>query len=394
MRLSLLLGGSYTLTANAANATALLDLCLQRDLSFSDFSVDHEGGISFRCSISTAKRILAVYGEEGGVRVLRRHGLPSFLYRHRKRVGILVGALLSLLLLVTSQRFLWDIRIKGNESLTDAQVLAELEACGLRVGSLLSTMDPREMENRVLMQSDRISWISIGFHGTVAEVQIIEYQALPQAESRLPANLIAAFDGQIEVLELYRGNAVVKVGQAVRKGELLVSGLYDSSLQGYRYTRAAGKVLARTEHVFVVEIPLTYEEKRYGEPQKSDVWLNFFGFSTKILKNSGNLPPTCDIIEEEKNLFPFLTAAVPIEVRITTQYPYELVTATRTPEAALELAYAALEQQMAALSGDAVLLQKNITTQLSEENLRLECRLVCVEDIARQVEFEINEEPS
>ncbi len=395
MRYSLFLGGCVTLATDAAGSTALLDLCLREGVSFDRFCYDEEGGISFRCSLLTARRLRRICKDRLELRILERRGLPSFLYRHRKRAGLAIGSLLALLLIAFSQRFLWDIRIHGNEQMTDSEVLAELNACGLTVGRFLPAMEVREMENLVLLHSDRISWISIGFRGTVAEVQIVEHKTPAESpEGRLPANLVAASDGQIEVLELYRGNAMVKVGQAVRKGDLLVSGLYDSNLYGYRYTRASGKVLARTEHIFVVEIPLSYEEKQYGEPKKCDVWLNFFGFSTKILKNSGNLPSTCDIIEEEKNLFPFLEAVVPIWLCRTVCYPYQTIPSTRTPEAALELAYGALEQQLSALSGERTLLQKSITTRLTETSLHLECRILCIEDIAVQVEFEINEEPS
>ena len=37
----------------------------------------------------------------------------------------------------------------------------------------------------------------------------------------------------------------LKAGQVVDKGDLLISGIYDSKTVGVRYTRAAGEIMAR-----------------------------------------------------------------------------------------------------------------------------------------------------
>ena len=65
----------------------------------------------------------------------------------------------------------------------------------------------------------------------------------------------------------------------------------------------------------------------------------------------------------------------------------------RTPEQALELAYAQLARELGALSGGTQLLRKDISTTLTEGSLILDCTVLCIEDIAMQVEFEIVEEP-
>ena len=90
---------------------------------------------------------------------------------------------------------------------------------------------------------------------------------------------------------------MVGIGQAVKKGELLVSGIYDSQTEGYRFTRAAGEVLARTERSFVAEIPFTQSVKQPKETKITEIRLNFFNFSLKIFKSTGNITDSCDIIE-------------------------------------------------------------------------------------------------
>ncbi|MBO7274174.1 MAG: sporulation protein YqfD, partial [Clostridia bacterium] len=204
-----------------------------------------------------------------------------------------------------------------------------------------------------------------------------------------PANLVATRDGQIEYFELYRGNAVVKVGQAIKAGELLVSGVYDSQTEGFRWTRAAGRVMARTERTIRVEIPLCYEEKVYADAVLQEIELHFFNFSHKIFKNSRNCAILCDIIEYNYSLGKLGGNRLPLSLTRIEARPYYTVTAERTPDEALELCYLELSQKLSALSGEVQLLQKDIVTEMGERSVVLTCTLVCIENIAAQQEFEI-----
>lgn len=228
----------------------------------------------------------------------------------------------------------------------------------------------------------------------MARVQIIEHvtgESEGDPSLAHPANLVAARDGQIEYLELYRGNAVVTLGQAVRAGELLVSGLYDSQTGSFRYTRAAGRVMARTERTIEVEIPLCYEEKVYDEPYLIEVELHFFDFSYKIFKNSGNSDTLCDIIKYNSYLEPLGNNRLPVSLCRTEVHPYHLEQRERTAEEALELGYEQLSQELSALSGEVQLLQKEIVTEMREDSVVLICTLTCIENIALVQEFEITQ---
>ena len=301
-----------------------------------------------------------------------------------------MGAILAVALVVLSGLFVWDVQVSGNEELTEGEVIEALRACGFGVGSYLPSLRVREIENRVLMASECIGWLSINTEGTVARVQIIEHIAGErESSSKNPANLVAVSDGQIEYLELYRGNVVVTVGQAVKKGELLVSGLYDSKTGSFRYTRAAGRVMARTERVLTVEIPLLYEEKVYDEVYLQEIELSFFNFSQNFFKNSRNSDILCDIIKYNANLGQLGDNRLPVSLSRTEVRPYQLVERERSAEEALELCYAELAEQLSTISNEVQLLQKQIVTEVGEESVRLVCTLTCIEDIALVQEFEI-----
>ncbi len=390
MNLPLFLLGYETLETDRANVEALLNLCLRRGLSVSDFAPTDGGGIRFRIGAISAHRLARDCAREGIP--LRRTvgGLPARLLRLGRRAGLVAGLAVAVFLLVLSQKFVWSVRVGGNERLTAGEIRQLLSEQGLEVGSYVPSLRMGEIETRALLLSDDLAWLAIHMDGTVAVVQVVERSPEP-AKNDKPANLVAERDGTVEGLELYRGRAMVHIGQPVRAGELLVSGVYDSATVGYRYTRANGRVLARTERVFRVEIPLSYEQKVYGESSRAETVLNFFKFSLKFSKNSRNPAATCDIIETTTGEDWLGMRDLPVSILRRTYLPYTQVTAERSPKEALELAWEELERRLSELSNEVQPVGKRVAASITDTALVLECRLDCVENIAVPMEFEVVE---
>ena len=391
MSIALFLRGSCTVSIPASCRTTAMNLCMQMGLQYTNFVWCEDGGVRFSCTSSSAHRFVAACRAQNiDVQIVAYRGLPKLVKRLCARSGLVVGAVLALALIILSGLFVWDVQVSGNVEMTEGEVIEELRACGFGVGSYLPNLRVREIESRVLMASERIGWLSINTEGTVAHVQVIEHVSGEEnASSQNPANLVALADGQIEYLELYRGNAVVTVGQAVKKGELLVSGLYDSKTGSFRYTRAAGRVMARTERVLTVEIPLSYEEKVYGEPYLQELELSFFNFSHKFFKNSRNYSELYDIIKYNANLVQFGSNRLPVSFSRIEVQPYHIEARERSTTEAMELCYQELAKQLASLSGEIHLLQKEIVTEVGENSVTLVCTLTCLENIALVQEFEI-----
>ena len=396
MSIALFLQGNCTVSIPAIHRTAAMNLCMQLGLQYRHFRWCEDGSICFCCTALSARRFLGICQKKGiDAKIISAKGLPRLLKQLGARAGLIIGAFFAVALMILSGLFVWDVQVSGNETLTEGEVIAELRACGFGVGSYLPSLRVREVENRVLMASEEIGWLSINMEGTVARVQVIEHIEGEAAEdsdleaSKRPANLVATRDGQIEYLELYRGNVVVSVGQAVKAGELLVSGLYDSKTGSFRYTRAAGNVMARTERTVTVEIPLSYEEKVLEEAVLQQIEVHFFNFSYKIYENSGNFDILCDIIKYNTYLGRLGNNRLPVSVTRTEVRPYHTEWRERSAEEAVVLCYRQLEQELSALSDEVQILQKDIVTEIGESSVVLTCTLTCIENIAVQQEFEI-----
>ena len=382
--------GCVTVRADMNNITPLLNLCMYYAIPYTDFRVVNDGvELTFRCF---AIKKLTREAEARGIdfKIVKKRGLPAFLERYKYRVGIFLGIILAATLVALSESFIWDIDVTGNESVTTAEIKALLEDEGFFVGSFIPSTNTDRIENRILMNTDRISWMSINIIGTVAHVQIREL-APPTAEvdEMHPANLVAGKSGLIEEVRLLSGNLVVSQGKYVEKGELLVSGLYDSMQVGLRYTRASGQVFARTMEEIYVEIPYEYEEKRYTGVEYCDKYLNFFDYSINISKNSRNDTSLYDKIYIVENYcFPD-GAETPFGMTEIKYLEYENVKMTRSAADAEELAYFELSMRLASLSKDAILISKVVKPIAMKSSFAVLCYVTVIEDIAEVSEFEV-----
>ncbi|MBQ7322181.1 MAG: sporulation protein YqfD [Clostridia bacterium] len=393
MNTDLFFCGWVRLSCDMSDAAAILELCMREHIAYRHWCNDAEGRhVSFEMSERTARIFLRKCSEaEIRVRTVLHGGLPHLLYRYRRRVGLLLGAFLGAAILIASTQVLWDIRVSGNETMTVRRVKEELRESGLYVGMPLARLNTAKEEMRIQLESECFSWVSINMSGTVAYVEVRERVPTPDGEPLSPANLIASAEGIVEGVEIYTGKSVVKAGQAVQKGELLVSGVYDSQAVGWRVTRAAGHVLARTEHEFEVEIPLVYQQKVYSGEHLQQKTLFFFEKEIKLLKNSRILGVSCDKISNINSAVLGKGVSLPFSLRTDRYLPYEYREAVRSYESAQALAYYELERQIAQALPDATLLRKTVAVTLAEDAYRLHCKVWCLEDIAQVQEFSVNE---
>ena len=388
-RIMLFIFGYAELRADRALAPLIMNLCMEKGYVYRDTRFEGDS-IYFNCSLSVARKLAAECEARGiEIELLRERGVPALLGRYRHRYGVFAGLALFAAIVFFSGTVIWGIKIDGNRELSDREVLSELRRCGLSVGSVKSKLDTNSVENRVMISSDKISWISVNIIGTVAEVEIRETEVEEEREEYLASNIVAARDGQIELFEDVRGNIVLNIGDFVRKGELIVSGLYDSQTQGIRYTSARGRVLARTERDFLAEIPLKYEKKVYTGRVFTEKYLIFFEKEIKFYGNAGNSYENCDTIDTVEYVNFFSAGELPVGIRTVKRMEYAYESAERTPEEAEALGDYKLECQLSSLSRSAELLKKSRESELTETAYITKCHVECIENIAEQREIKI-----
>lgn len=390
MNLFGLLFGARRVFVKQSDSAEMLNVCMKYAFHYSKMG-NIEEKTYIECSYITALRIAARCAELGVVTELGEpRGLPSFLFRCRKRAGLLIGGLIAVAIMIISKNYVWDIRVIGYDGLDKKSVVSALSECGFYRGSSLSDFSADDVENLFLRRSEDIGWISVNIRGTVAYVEVLPKYTPPKSEPTSPANVVAAHDGMIVEMITYNGLRMVEMGQAVRKGDLLISGAYGEKTPGLHITRASGRVMAKTLRTFSVEIPLEYEQKVETGRIFCEKFIIFFGNEIKVFSNYRNLGTTCvKIIEEGEAAF--FGSPIPISTRDEIYREYETVKFRRTESEAKSEALKKLAELIKSELGDAEILKRADTVSFTESSCIVECELVCIEDIAETLEFSASE---
>ena len=387
MRIDLLCCGYVRLSCGAERATALFEAL--RKLAFTPKALQRDeksGNIRFLCSLRAAGRLRREFPELA-LSELGRGGLPVLGERLLHRPGLLCGVVLGLCLLIAARTVVWEVEIEGNGQITQEELRAELAASGLSCGSFIPALDTDGVALALRRGDERIAYATVILSGTVARVQIRE-AVVPPATTKAPADLVAACDGVITLPLAFEGECLVREGDVVRAGQVLVSGAIPMGERDVRITRAAGQILARTTHTYTVTVPLSYEKKVYTGEVARELTLHFFGFREIFFKTTGNYSNDYDIISGN-NVWKLSDGrTVPVWISSVIARYYRTEPATRSVAQAYALAKGELEAQLAADSVGRTLLERRIEVCADDSGVTLICTVVCEEDVARTVEFD------
>lgn len=362
-----------------------LNICAHRGLPI--WGVSRKGGTFTACTRVSTYRHLRPAAKKAGVRlrILRKKGLPFLLYRYRWRWGLAVGAVCFVLILGVLGNFIWTIDVRGNETIDQQLILEQLAELGVRPGSYRPSLDARDIERQMMLRLDKIGWIAVNLRGSAAHVQIKERVLPPPIIDRsTPANVVAAADGQIVRMEVYAGQPLLKKGDTVLKGDVVVSGMVEEKDGDIQLVHARAKIMAEVVRELKVEVP--YQQKSYNYRGLTRRYaLDSFGFELPLWVGR---PPQQPYKLEKAAIQPnILGFHLPIKLVTRQYFLLEEVGSTFTPAMAMVEAQrrlAALEKLH--LEGLEV-LGSTVTAHEGQDALVLTGSYRVLQDIAQTVEI-------
>ena len=157
--------------------------------------------------------------------ILRKTGLPFFMVRYRKHYSFVAGMLLAASLLQIMSMFVWEIEVDGNSYYTDNVIVSYLQGNDVYVGCRMSKVMCDSLEQKIRKDFDDITWVSAEKSGTKLIVHIKENDGDNVAgKAKSPSDIIASSDGVVESIVTRCGTPLVKKGDEVKTGDVLVSG--------------------------------------------------------------------------------------------------------------------------------------------------------------------------
>ena len=394
-RLINLMRCTVTLTAAGRYPERLLNLCAQERIPcWGLVWVD-----SHTLQLTIHRQRLALVEELAGragceITVEGSRGLPHFLLRFRRRYAFLIGLALSLLAVCILSRFVLTIQVTGNETVSTAEILGELNRLGVSPGVYGPSLDRKVIAQQALLELDELSWMSINLYGTRLEVvvrEVVEPPQLVQEEGYF--DIVARTDGIVTQIEPLQGEAVVAEGDTVAKGDVLISGIitmeppiYTDFPTRYYQTQARGRVYARTWRTLTAAIPTQAQIKAYTGEEHTAIGLSLLGHRLDFFQSSSFFSTGYDKITEVHPLTLPGGRVLPMMLTVTHCRAYE----TETVSIQLSSAQTMLEEQLLAqlhslIGEDGQIVDLQYSARVSQGRLDVTLTAECREEIGQQV---------
>lgn len=308
------------------------------------------------------------------IRLLERHGFPFLLKRAWKRKALLAGAVICAAFLYTCSLFLWDIQVDGNLRHSREAVLRVLNQEGVRAGMLKSSLNCGEIAGTIREEFPDVVWVSAKLTGTCLNIELRENtegnEVLADA-TETAWDLSAVRDGTVVSIVTRTGTPLVKAGQQVKKGDILVSGALeildnDQAVQRYEYVGADADILLKTDYQYYDEFPLNEVLKQQEGTSRSYYFIRFFGLEFSRARGPKEKEET---VRWEKPVYLTDSFCLPFSYGKITYRPYKYVTVQYSEEDARIAAREHLTRFLQNLVEEgAEVTDQKVEVQVKEEN--------------------------
>lgn len=222
------------------------------EMRIENIDFDGELTVCFDSARGDGKRIALRDGER--LEVVDSGGVPKVLeWVWCWRVAALIVLFLGALTVFLPTRLMF-FRVEGNEAVPARRILEEAESCGLYFGASRRELRSEQVKNHLLWAIPELRWAGVNTDGCIATITVAERDGEEDASEEVPGDIVAVADGVVTEVFPQAGTALVKPGQAVKEGQLLISGMTDLGLST-RADRAAGEVYGLTRRSVRVMLP-------------------------------------------------------------------------------------------------------------------------------------------
>lgn len=268
--------------------------------------------------------------------ILRKYGLPFIMPKILKRKYFLLGILMVLFFIYISSSFIWTIEWKGNITISDDELNRFLNRESINIGKLKKKTDVAELEKELRNSFSSVTWASVKIRGSKLLIEIKENE-VPNYEENTKymsgEDIVSPFEGEIESIVVRSGLPLVKKGEHVEKGTILVTGtipIYndDATIKDSMQVIPDADILLKHTIEYRDYLRKCYTDK---VPTGRNAKSLYFKFGDSIF-SLGNKKTflLCDTYLEERGTTLTKLLKIPFKLGIRLSYEYQYIERERT----------------------------------------------------------------
>ena len=295
--------GTICIEITSVEPLSLIDQMIRKGIAVLDVKSVDVLNIQIVCEASEYSKVRAFLRRNNNqYRIIQKNGwrwgFGSILRRWTLMAGIGLVLFATVLL---STRVLF-IQVTGNSVISSETILDAAQNCGIQFFAPRKQVRSEKMKNALLNTLPQLQWAGINTSGCVATIQVKEKKG---AEGNLnqytSGNIVAHRDGIIYSCTVREGELLCRVGQAVQKEQILVSGYRDNGLFVSKTVVDAEIYGVTNRDIFAVALCSSGKRSENGE-ESVRYGVRIGKKIINLSKGSGISPGTCVKIYTEKYL--------------------------------------------------------------------------------------------
>lgn len=345
--MTMFLLGSVTITVEGFFIERFLNICMNKKIFLQDLNKENNTYIRVKILKSDFREIKHIARKtKCKVKIEKKSGMPFIINKYRKRKIFAVAFLVIAIFIFIITKFIWNVEVVGNQKVSAEEIKEFVSEYGISKGKLKSTIDVQKVSNLIRLNRDEFSWVGITIKGTNVIISVEERIEIPEIiDKNKVSNIISTEDAIISKIVVQNGTALVKVGDEVKKGDVLVEGIMKGTYTEDRFVHAEADILGKIIYVKEKKESFVQNEKiKTGkEEKKFEICINNF----KINFNKGvSKFKKYDTITTNKKLKILSDFYFPISLKKYTNIEYENVQKKYSDKELEEKILNALEEEM------------------------------------------------
>jgi len=165
-------------------------------------------------------------------------GFLNILFKIFSNLSLTFSSVFFILFLIFSNQFIWTYKIEGNETISKTEIVDYLKE---DFSNKKSKIDTKAVEDGLLKNFSYLSFVSCIIRGQTMIVNLKE-KLSPEEIYGSFSPIVASADAKIKSINLVSGTLKVKVGDFVRKGDVLVEPCAIDSSGSQRKVEASAEI--------------------------------------------------------------------------------------------------------------------------------------------------------
>ncbi|NLY18570.1 MAG: sporulation protein YqfD [Clostridiaceae bacterium] len=385
------LKGYVIIIVTGIYAERFINICTRRQILLWDMERLDQRTVRMKMSIRGFKASrTAARKSRCRVRIEAKKGFPYLISRYKKRKGFLAGVVVFAVIIYAMTSIIWYIEITGNNKVGTDVLINQINEMGIYRGAAKRFINPKLVADTLMLKNSELSWVGVEVKGTGLYITVkegIEPPAIVPYDE--PCNVVAKTDGMIISIHAKNGLEMVRKGDTVTKGQVLISGNLESFYPefGEKQVHAMGEVIARTWYEIKKEIPGKRVTRVRTGKEFNKYSIYFLDFLIPL--PSGENPfELFETVTYDKTPVIGNRFRLPFGLTVQNFFEVEEQVTELSSEEARELAQAAAVRELnARIPEDAEVVDQQM--QITKENRKEYITVImeCVEDIAMEQEF-------